>query len=344
MKSLGAAEICALAKKAGFHKSEVISGKKVYEILACQHNAVFKHNLVQTVTSSFGDLSRPFTDCSLLVSALSCHRQEADDLSTADDPHTLVAPFARRNYYREAVKKMQKIARSIREQTGLPKQSLRIFCNSHVPEKLLGALSGLGFYGKNSLLICPGLGSRHVIAILLLPFSIDSEKEYKPPEVPGLQCGDCTACSDACPTRALRAPGKLDTKLCLQSLSTELIILPERFKTKWAYRLYGCESCQSVCPYNSGLSETTAVDSGAIGPSVSIATLLQLSLPEWKSYFKHTPMGLSWIHPYVLMRNTLLAAGNRKNKALLPYLLPYTRHENMVLRDAALWAKNMIGD
>jgi len=344
VKSLGADEILHLAREVGFHKSKVISGQEVYDSLTRQRNTALKQKLSQLITGAFKDYSSPLGDCSLLVSALSCHRQEADDLSTADDPHTLIAPFARRNYYREAVKRMKKIARYIQDSTGAPKQSLRIFCNSRIPEKLLAALSGLGFYGKNSLLILPGLGSRHIIAVLLLPFQVDCLKKYQDLAAPGLRCGECTACLSACPTQALQVPGKVDARLCLQNFSTELIILPDEIKKKWAYRLYGCESCQSVCPYNRELTQSTVTDSGCIGPSISISTLLGFSFPEWKSYFKDTPMGMSWINPLALIKNTLLAAGNRKNKVLISYLEPYTKHENEVLRDAALWALGMIGN
>jgi epoxyqueuosine reductase len=342
VKSLDSEQILVLAHDVGFHKSKLISVQTLYEILTQQNNPALWQELSHIITSSFKTSFVPVSDCSLLICALSCYRDEEDDPSTADDPHVLIAPFARRNYYREAVQKMKKIACFIRECTGFPKQALRIFCNSRIPEKLLAALSGMGFYGKNSLLISPGLGSRFVIAILLLPFRAGSPKLHQPLSAPGKKCGDCTACITACPTGALLTPGKVDLTLCLQHLSTELTILPEEMKKKWGFRLYGCESCQDVCPYNQGLSQSTITDYGNIGSGISIKTLLRFTLQEWKDYFNDTPMGLSWINPYTLIRNTLLAAGNRKNKTLKPSLEPYTKHENIVVRDAALWATETI--
>jgi epoxyqueuosine reductase len=282
--------ILGLAHSAGFQKNRVVPVAALHELLSRQCNPLLRQELSRMINSSFEISSVPANDCSLLICALSSYREEEDDPSTDDDPRALIAPFARRNYYREAVQRLKKIAVRIREQAGFPKQALRIFCNSRIPEKLLAALCSLGFYGKNSLLISPGLGSRFVIAVLLLPFRAGSLESGQTLSVPGKQCGDCTACITACPTGALHTPGKVDLTLCLQHLSTELTILPQHLKKKWGFRLYGCESCQNVCPYNQGLSQSTATDYGDIGAGASIITLLRFSEREWKDYFKDTSL------------------------------------------------------
>ena len=144
-----------------------------------------------------------------LLTALSCYRQEQDDASTPEDPHALVAPFARRNYYGEAVSRLKSVVRTICRDQGLSKQRIRIFCNSRLPEKSLALLSGLGSFGKNSLILIPGMGSLFVIAGLFLPVSgIDDNggrSGSPPPTGVGVSfdlCGSCRACQEACPTGA----------------------------------------------------------------------------------------------------------------------------------------------
>lgn len=341
-------------------------------------------DLAAAVEKIFTDSRVPPQQHSLLICGLSCYQAEKDDLSTADDPHALIGAFARRNYYGEAVARMKLISRKIREKTGTAKSTLRIFCNSRVPEKLTAALAGLGFYGKNSLLIIPGLGSRFILTMLAFPSALLSgaDKETgdavpssdthmgrsqpparplpdtSPPSgtplafsqdpskipirdripAPGSRCGTCSACIRACPTGALHVPGQVDTGRCLQELSTKMRVWPEQVKKAWGTRLYGCESCQDVCPYNRGLIHTTECKRGELGPSISLKQLLQLSPVELKVLVKQNPMGLSWINPLALLRNALVAAGNNGNRVLLPPVAPYREHENRVLRDAARWA------
>ena len=342
MRLPDAQEILSLAHNAGFQQSRVTAVADIFNLIGRRGNPSLENKLQKAFTYLLKDFPNPLLNCSLLVSALSYHHEEREDFSTADDPHTLIAAFARRNYYREAVNRMKYIVQQLKAKTGASKHSFRIFCNSHLPEKLLAAFCGLGFYGKNSLLITQGLGSRFIIAVLLFPLRISASREKVQIVAPGVRCAECQACRDACPTKALQIPGEVDITRCLQQLSTELILFPDEIKKTWGYRLYGCESCQNACPYNNGLTQTTVTDCGILGPSISIARLLTLSSQELKNHFKKTALGMSWINPLALQRNTLLAAGNRKNSVLMPYVEPFLRHENPVLRDAGRWALEMI--
>jgi epoxyqueuosine reductase len=117
-----------------------------------------------------------------------------------------------------------------------------------------------------------------------------------------------------------------------------MCILPDRIKELWGLRLYGCETCQEVCPFNRGLARTTAIHRGVTGPGISITELLGMSITRLRTLFKPTPMGMSWINPLALVRNALLAAGNSGNKLLIPAVTPYLAHEHEVLRDTARWA------
>lgn len=274
-----------------------------------------------------------------LVCALSSYRKEPDDLSTSQEPHALIAPFARRNYYKEAVKRLKRIAVKIREKTGLTRQDIRILCNSRVLEKPLAVASGLGFYGKNSLVISPGLGSQFIIAVMFMPLKISGSCNSAAKQPAGSGCGDCHACISACPVGAIIKPGVIDEKRCLQYLAAR----PDNFtlpvKRAWAYRFYGCRSCQEVCPFNRELSLETETELGALGPSIAISSILSCRPEEIRQMFEGTQMGLSWVDPIALIRNGLIAAGNRRNPGLLPYVEPFvSSSEGGVLRESALWA------
>ncbi|HTP60202.1 MAG TPA: hypothetical protein VMM82_14860, partial [Spirochaetia bacterium] len=111
-----------------------------------------------------GGIAGTGPDSSILVCCLSCNRHEPDDLSTPDDPHGLIAPFARRNYYKTAVRMLRDLAVRLEEDYGIPRKSVRVFSNSPLPEKRLCLSAGLAWPGKNGLCIAPGLGSLFVIA------------------------------------------------------------------------------------------------------------------------------------------------------------------------------------
>ena len=315
-----------------FNKRQ-ITGKKViagHEILELAEKEGFQRvNLLENGEGSF------------LVCALSSYRKEPDDLSTPQEPHALIAPFARRNYYREAVKRLRRIAVKIREKTGLASQDIRILCNSRVLEKPLAVASGLGFYGKNSLVISPGLGSQFIIAVMSMELKItgDYGENYKntvkQPAMSG--CGDCRACISACPVGAIVKPGVIDQKRCLQYLAARLDNFTLPVKRIWSYRLYGCRSCQEVCPFNRELSLESETELGNLGPSIAISSILSCRPENIRQMFKGTQMGLSWVNPIALIRNGLIAAGNRRNAGLLPYVEPFVGSSEAVLREAALW-------
>jgi len=275
---------------------------------------------------------------SFLVCALSSYRKEPDDLSTSQEPHALIAPFARRNYYREAVKRLRRIALKIREKTGLTSHDIRILCNSRVLEKPLAVAGGLGFYGKNSLVISPGLGSQFIIAVMSMELKMTGNYNKADKQPAGSGCGDCRACISACPVGAIIMPGVIDQKRCLQYLAARLDNFTLPVKRAWSYRFYGCRSCQEVCPFNRELSLETETELGVLGPSIAISSILSCPPEEIRQMFKGTQMGLSWVDPAALIRNALIAAGNRRNPGLLPYVEPFVGSSKAVLRESALWA------
>ena len=285
----------------------------------------------------------------ILVCALSCWRDEPDDLSTAGDPHALIAPFARRSLYSAAVAMMRGLLRKLGAEGGFAPRSARIFVNSGVPEKPLLASSGLGSYGKNGLVIVPGLGSVFVIAGCVISARIDpglhaeaaTVEAGAPVDFP--PCGRCTRCMDACPVGAIVEPGFVDPGRCLQGLAERPIMLDVPVMERWGRRFYGCQDCQSVCPHNDRLSVPAPACSVEVGPSVSLRRLLAEGAGGMKEMFKGTPMGMGRIHPSVLVRNALIAAGNSREPALLGPVERCQSSTEPVLRDTARWALGRLG-
>lgn len=281
------------------------------------------------------DAGRP-----LLVCALSCHRGEPDDPSVPGDPQALVAPFARRDYYREAVMRLRDVRRRMAAVSGTDPGAApaRIFANSRLHEKPAAVAAGIGLYGRHGLVIAPGLGSEFVIAGIVLEDALDGAPQPVRQESFDEPCGSCAACVSACPVGAIREGGGLEPSRCLQWFASRPESLPAGYPEAWGARLYGCQACQDACPHNRSLSFETRTARGEIGPGVSIRRILAAGEEGMRVLFRGTALGMSWIRPDALVRNALLAAGHRGEHALLPDVERYLECGNRVLREAAAWA------
>lgn len=267
---------------------------------------------------------------SILIVSLAYSTAPPKDLSSPMDPHARIAPFARRNHYQEVLKRLQKIVNKICEETEFLKRDFRIFVNSSIAEKELALRAGLGFQGKNSLIITKEAGSQVVLGGLALPFTPEGLTTDSPSS---LSCGTCSLCIDACPSAAL-CNGKLDKTRCLQALSTRPF--PAELWELWENRLYGCQICQDVCPHNKLIEENTS-ERGILGTSMSMRPLLQ-SGEKIKELFRGTVLSPGWITAENLLRNTIIAAGNHSEGYLLRNEIEkYTNHPDQEIAEAAIW-------
>jgi epoxyqueuosine reductase len=265
---------------------------------------------------------------SLLVVALPYGNDLENNDDEADCPHAgRIAPFARRNYYREAVKRLKNISLKIRQQYGGEKSSFRIFCNSRISEKPLAEQSGLGCIGKNSLIITKTAGSLVILAAMTLPFPLETDKaEPKRFEMCRACNNENPPCKAACPTGAVIGDGNINLKKCIQwyasgngskteSQSTPPI--PQEVLTHWGKRLYGCSNCQDACPHNRRAIHGVKTEEGTLPAYIDAEKILNMNDEEIKSFFKGTAMGLSWLGPKNIRRNaSIISSGN------FPELLP----------------------
>jgi len=226
-----------------------------------------------------------------------------------------------------------------------------------VLERAWAARAGLGFIGKNGMLIVPGLGSMVLLGEVVTTLELDEGRlDEAAQRAPGAvhreevlweqRCGSCTRCLDACPTHAFVAPFVLDARRCVSYLTIEhrSAIAPE-LRDGLAGHLFGCDDCQTACPFNAGtgaqapLSET---DGDPFAPLErwslrTLESLLALDDESWAAAFRGTP--LKRAGRAGIARNAAIVLGNRGAPDALPALRAAARsHDDPMVREAALWA------
>jgi len=206
--------------------------------------------------------------------------------------------------------------------------------NQHV-DREAAARSGVGFYGKNTLLITRKHGSWVVLGTLVTT----AEIEATPPL--DANCGTCTLCIDACPTGALDEPGVLDATKCLSYWTQAPASIPEEYRADLGAQVYGCDICQDVCPWNRGVEKRRA-DAPAGEAHVKLA--------DWLSE-DGTVLRERYARLYVprndaryLRRNALVALGNVGGPEDAELAEPFGANGDELLREHAEWAVAKIGE
>jgi epoxyqueuosine reductase len=203
--------------------------------------------------------------------------------------------------------------------------------NQHV-DREAAARSGVGFYGKNTLLITRRHGSWVVLGTLVT----DVELEATPPL--GADCGSCTLCIEACPTNALDEPGTLDATRCLSYWTQSADPVPEAYREALEDRVYGCDICQDVCPWNRGIERRRADEPLADGaePNVSLVEWLEADGEELRR--RYDRLFVPRNDPRYLRRNALVALGNAGGPEHREILARYAESDDELLREVAAWA------
>jgi epoxyqueuosine reductase len=208
--------------------------------------------------------------------------------------------------------------------------SYRVLVDSnHHVDREGAARAGVGFYGKNTLLITRTHGSWVVLGTLVT----DVEVEHTPRLE--LDCGSCTLCIDACPTGALDEPGVLDATLCLSTWTQTPRPIPERFREQLGPSVYGCDICQDVCPWNRGVEKRRA-DLPPEPGSVSLVEWLTRDADELAADLDRLYVPAN--DPRWLQRNALVALGNVGTDEHLEAVEAYTLADDEMLQETATWA------
>lgn len=151
-----------------------------------------------------------------------------------------------RDYHKVIRNKLKQLGQKVEQYLGEEPLSFRPFVDSApVLERPLAAKAGLGWVGKHSLLLDESAGSWFFLGELFLPIKLPTDKETSE------QCGSCVACMTICPTQAIVAPYQVDSRKCISYLTIENKgSIPEEYRTAIGNRIYGCDDCQLICPWN----------------------------------------------------------------------------------------------
>jgi epoxyqueuosine reductase len=194
--------------------------------------------------------------------------------------------------------------------------------------------AGLGWFGKNTMLIHKKLGSFFFLGALLLDRPLEPDEPFAADH-----CGACTACLDACPTQAFRGPYKLDARRCISYLTIELRgPVPDDLRSVMGDWIFGCDVCQDVCPWNrkAPLGREPALQPGADLAVIDPVELLGLSDAEFRGRFRGTALWRT--KRQGLVRNAALVLGNTGDASVLPALEKALADEDPVIQDASRWA------
>ncbi len=250
-----------------------------------------------------------------------------------------ISVYAQGRDYHDVVKKALKaLARwlvSAAKEAGLEEPQLKVFVDTApVMEKPLGQAAGIGWQGKHSNLVSREHGSWMFLGAIYttVPFAPDIAEED--------HCGSCDACHAACPTDAFPAPYQVDARRCISYLTIEHKgPIPHEFRRPMGNRIYGCDDCLAVCPWNKFADTAARHKSFAARTELvepELAELLQLDDAAFRTMFSGSPIKRIGRNRFV--RNCLIAAGNSQTPSLEPLVSELCADPDPVVAEAAEWA------
>jgi epoxyqueuosine reductase len=244
----------------------------------------------------------------------------------------VISTYALNRDYHDVIKSRLKILATWFAK--LSSHDVKVFVDTApLMEKPLAAQAGLGWQGKHTNLVSRELGSWFFIGSILTT----AELEIDEPEID--HCGTCQACLDICPTKAFTGPHQIDARRCISYLTIEHKghIAPE-FRKAIGNRIYGCDDCLSVCPWNKFARESSEIKLKAREELVSpsLAELLKLGDAEFRKMFSGSPVKRIGRDRFI--RNVLIAAGNSNDPNLQIAVGALLNDPSAVVREAAHWA------
>jgi len=258
---------------------------------------------------------------------------ETDPLITLD--HTqkaTISVYARNRDYHDIIKgRLKELGGLIARDTG---EDIKVFVDTApLMEKPLAAMSGLGWQGKHTNLVSREFGSWLFLGVILSAAKLTAT----PPEID--HCGNCRACLDICPTDAFPTPYKLDARKCISYLTIEHKgPVEEALRAKMGNRIYGCDDCLAVCPWNKFAQEASEIKLQARDDlnAPDLTLLAAFSEAEFRAYFSGSPIKRIGRNQFI--RNVLYAIGNSGQADLLETAKQHLSSDNPIVQDAAKWA------
>jgi epoxyqueuosine reductase len=247
-----------------------------------------------------------------------------------------ISVYAQGDDYHELIKgKLKRLGQWLAHKTG---HELKVFVDTApLMEKPLAAAAGLGWQGKHTNLVSREHGSWLFLGAILtqaqLPFDA-READH---------CGSCRACLDVCPTNAFPAPYQLDARRCISYLTIEHKgPIPRELRKPMGNRIYGCDDCLAVCPWNKFASESREQKLAAReeNRAPSLSELAALDQETFRARFAKSPVKRTGRDRFV--RNVLIAIGNSETPSLAPDAVARLDDESPLVRGAAVWAASQL--
>ncbi|HEX9169080.1 MAG TPA: tRNA epoxyqueuosine(34) reductase QueG [Roseiarcus sp.] len=261
---------------------------------------------------------------------------DGDPLAALKRPNAgAISVYARNRDYHGVLKGKLKQLAAFLVQAARPEQvGVKVFVDTApLMEKPLAALAGIGWQGKHTNLVSREFGSWLFLGAILTDLDLPPD----PPEPD--HCGQCRACLDACPTRAFPAPYQLDARRCISYLTIEHKgPIPHELRSAIGNRLYGCDDCLAVCPWNkfasAGREAKLAARADLDAPP--LAELARLDEASFRTRFAAGPIKRVGRERFV--RNVMIAIGNSNDRALADAAIDRLEDEAPLVRGAAVWA------
>jgi epoxyqueuosine reductase len=275
---------------------------------------------------------------SIIVAAMNYNN--GDDGPTDAPSRPVIARYARGfDYHLVFEDKLERLADSLTDLTNGGRSRCYVDYGP-VLERDHAQRAGLGWIGKNTVLIHPDVGSYLFLGEIIT----DAELSFSEPFLPD-HCGTCERCIEACPTDAIRAPRELDSRLCISYLTIELRgPIPRQLRPLIGNRIFGCDICQDVCPWN---KEAPRSRESRFQPRENITGLeliefMSLTDDEFRDRYSDTPLARAKREGF--LRNVAVALGNWGDPAALPALLDVLDDDSPLIRGHAAWALGRLED
>ncbi len=273
-----------------------------------------------------------------IISVAQCYLiEETEDIQDKDQPLGKIAKYDVGNFYYDIKLKLKKIVDFVNQKTEFKFKFKNKSCYVSLVEKPIAQRAGIGWYGKHSIIITERFGSWVVLGEIITELELETDAPL--PQ----SCGDCKICMDLCPTKAIVSPYVIDRTKCLQFISERSMNVPLAFREVWGDRLYGCTTCQEVCPQNHKVKpKKYRPEYGFIGSRIPLIPLLRITEEEFQNYFSCNQIAMR--PKEAIKRNAALALGNIGDSRAIPSLVKTLEEDaNSMVRGHTAWSLGKIG-
>lgn len=234
------------------------------------------------------------------------------------------------DYHEVLKRKLEKLALEIND---IKKFNYKVFVDTGpLIDRYLANKSGIGWYGKNCSIINDEYGSFIFIGYLITDLELENSNIIEE------KCGECNLCINSCPTNAIKEDYYIDFKKCISYLTQTKSKIPYDLRDKMGTKIYGCDTCQNVCPKNKGIihSKNNEFYPNKTFGYIDIEKILKLSNKEFKEQYGH--LSGSWRGKNILKRNCIITLGNMKDKNSIDILKGCLNDSSPMIREYTAWA------